>query len=290
MPSMSPQSLRSALIRSWLAVVALLLVASFPYGVRAQVPPPDPGAVRVTSSLRPEIRLDAGRSDAYLVTVANSGPQDVDVRIAQEDFVVTESGDVRTLPVSSTATSNASWLEAASHVRVPAGGTASVPVALEVPNGASPGTYWSLLVLEPEDASGAEEVEDGGGVTTSITVKVRIGVSLITHVGEPSGGTLRFRDPALRDHGENEASLSVTIDNPDAFLAEADVWLELYDGAGAVVRRVDAEAARIYPGAALRRTFELGSLDAAGYQAVVIADAGDDRVYGVRYDLALTDD
>ncbi len=249
------------------------------------------GAVRVTSSPRPELQLESGEARTYDLTLENAGAAPVVVRVGQADFLVDETGGILYHPVASLPTSNASWIGVATEVVIPAASTIVVPVTIQVPSDVAPGTYWSLLLVQPADATRVDEGQEVDGVRTSVTVNVRFGIALITHVGGSEEPNLRFRDPDLdRDDVTRFSTVSVAIDNPGRYLAVADVWLELYDAQGNLVREVPGGSVRIYPGASLRHLFELGALEDGAYQAVVIADAGRDAVFGVRYDLDLVAD
>lgn len=282
--------MRSHIFRSsfvpLLATLLLLLIA----GAVAQAPlPPGPGDVRVTSSMRPELRLMPGEARIFQLTLENTGDAASSVRVSQLDFRLDESGDPVDQPPSSLPISNASWVQAASQVEVPAASTVTLPVTVRVPQGVAAGTYWSLLLVEPNGATTVDRGAPEQGVRTTVTVNFRFGVTVLTHVGQPQQHDLVFRDPELvEDDLPGGRSLGVTIENPAHFLASSEVWLELYDPQGNLVRRVDGGTLRIYPGAARRHTFDLGSLGEEAYQAVVIADAGGDAVFGVRYDLDLS--
>lgn len=276
-------TLRLALV-ALAALLAPMVLASVG---RAQAPLAEGfSAVRVTSSPRPELQLEPGESRTYDLTLENAGAAPVVVRVDQADFLVDETGGILYHPVASLPTSNASWIGVATQVEIAAASTIVVPVTIQVPSDVAPGTYWSLLLVQPADATRVDEGQEVDGVRTSVTVNVRFGVALITHVGGSEEPNLLFREPDLeRDDVTQFGTLSVAIDNPGRYLAVADVWLELYDAQGNLVREVQGGSVRIYPGASRRPVFELGALEDRVYQAVVIADAGREAVFGVRYDL-----
>ena len=275
--------------RDLLAYIALLVLALIG-SASAQAPlPADLSTARVTSSSRPEMRVQAGEIITHQLVLENTGPEPILVQISQADFRLDLDGSVVYEPTASLSASNASWVEVVSQVEVPAQGTRSVPVTIQVPADVEPGTYWSLIFAEPFDAMNVERQEGAGDVETTVTVSFRFGVTLITHVGQATERELLFRDPALTNDGVTGVdTISVTIDNSTRFLTPTDVWLELYDPQGNLVREVRGDTLRIYPESSRRHTFELGELDEGTYQAVIVADAGDDAVFGVRYDLDLS--
>jgi hypothetical protein len=47
------------------------------------------------------------------------------------------------------------------------------------------------------------------------------------------------------------------------------------------------ERARVYPGTSVRRAIDLTDVPAGAYKALLVADAGDESVYGATYALLL---
>lgn len=273
-------------------LIAILAAATFPAIATAQANlPQGASTVSVASELRPELNVQPGETRTHRLTLENTGSSPVLVDVTQADFRTGTNGEIAHEPADFLPFSNAGWLEVASQVEIPPLSAYSLPITVEVPTGVEPGTYWSLLFVQPADATTVEQQEGGEGVRTTVTVNFRFGVTLMTHVGEPSERQLLFRNPELTSDDVTDIdAVSVTVENPTRFLAAADVWLELYDMQGSLVREANGGTLRIYPESARRHTFELGALEDGTYQAVIVADAGDDAVFGVRYDLVLSDD
>lgn len=277
--------------RAVIALPLLLLVSLLSTSTIAQALPEDLSTVRVTSSLRPELQISPGERRTHQLTLENTGAETVLVDVTKVDFQLDESGGLAYQPMGSQPASNASWIEVASRVEVPAATNISLPVAIQAPAGVEAGTYWSMLLVQPVDATRLDEDQSEDGVRTTVTVNFRFGVTVITHVGRPAEQHLLFRDPDLvQDQESGTSTVSVAIDNPTRFLASADVWLELYDVQGNMVLEVQGGTLRIYPTTSRRHTFDLGALEDQAYQAIVIADAGREAVFGVRYDLDLSAD
>lgn len=271
--------------RSATALVMTLTLLAIGAGW-SQDAPLDGIELRVSSPLRAVLTLAPGASGTYQLVVENDGVSTAVVDIEPADFELDDSGDVRQMPPRTHAASNAAWVDVASQVEVPAGASRTVPVGVRVPTDAAAGSYWSLLNVKPHRGTTFEEEANEGAVRTAVTIEFRYAVTVLTHVGEPSEQQLRFRDPQLTE-GEHPATaaLAVTVENAGRFVAAAEVWLELYDDQGGLVDRLEEERARIYPGGGLRHTFQLGQIGDAPHQAVIIADAGGEDVFGVRYDL-----
>lgn len=270
--------------RFWLTAVLLLVAAGLP--AHTQPLPSAMGDITVTSSLRSEFRAAPGETLTGSLTVRNDGQQAAVVNIKQEDFLLDLVGQVQYQPQGSSPRSNRTWLTVPSQAQVPAGSSVTVPFTVRVPDDPElKGSYWSMIVVEPQEATTFQDDERGeDNVATAVTVSFRYGIAVLVHVGQPDEQVILFADPQFSGE-EGNFRLGLTLQNPGEFLLSARTWLELYDQRGALVRRVEGGEARLYPEASLLQHFELGALEPQRYQAVVIADAGGEQVYGVRYTL-----
>lgn len=246
--------------------------------------------VVVTSALRPSFQLSGGEIRTGAISIRNDAAGDALVEIRQVDFVLDPAGEVVYASEASWGRSNLSWVEVGSQARIPAGGSVEVPYTVRVPEGVGDGTYWSMILVEPADATTfSDEAEGDADVRTNVSVTFRYAIAVLVDVGRPVDRQLAFMDPVFGGEG-GRYGLSVNVHNQGDYLTEADIWLELYDDQGVLVTRVERSEARIYPGATVALSFALGALDPRRYQAVVIADAGGEDVFGVRYTLAVSAD
>ena len=270
------------------ALLTLLSLLALHAAFAQSALPPGAAHVKVTSALRSEFTASAGEVLAGWIAIENTGTAPAAVEVSQADFRLDEDGALAYEDAGSLPASNAPWIEVASRVDVPAGGSVDVPFTLRVPNDPDlHGTFWSLVQVEPVNPEViTREATEEAQVRTSIEVSFQYGVTVLTHIGEPAERKVLFEDPSFvmaDDDGGDR--LALTLHNPGTHLLAADLWLELYDDQGTLIARLEGGEKRLYPDAALRHEFDLGTLDERQYQAVVVADAGGDDVFGVRYTL-----
>ncbi|MDD3749722.1 MAG: hypothetical protein PHS43_04400, partial [Firmicutes bacterium] len=155
------------------------------------------------------------------------------------------------------------------------------------------GTYWSALMIEPQPAEQEVNVEDSESdksFTVMIQHVIRQEVMLVTNIGSSGSRQVNFLEPQLRTSDDGTLIFEVLVENKGERLLNPNIWLELYDESGRVVGRFQNDQPRIYPGAALRQSFGLGSLKVGTYLALVIVDEGGEDVFGARYTLQVTND
>ena len=191
--------------------------------------------------------------------------------------------------------SNAPWIDLGQReVTIAPGQQFNLIYRIQVPDDESlSGTYWSALMIEPQPAEQEVNVEDSESdksFTVMIQHVIRQEVMLVTNIGSSGSRQVNFLEPQLRTSDDGTLIFEVLVENKGERLLNPNIWLELYDESGRVVGRFQNDQPRIYPGAALRQSFGLGSLKVGTYLALVIVDEGGEDVFGARYTLQVTND
>ena len=191
--------------------------------------------------------------------------------------------------------SNAPWIDLGqSEVTIAPGQQFNLVYRIHVPADESlRGTYWSALMIEPQPTEQDVKVEgpeSDDSFAVTIRQIIRQEVMLVTNIGTSCARQVSFLEPQLRTSDDGTLIFEVLVENTGECLLNPNVWLELYDESGRVVGRFQNDQPRIYPGAALRQSFDLGSLEAGTYLALVIVDEGGEDVFGARYTLQVTND
>jgi len=278
------------LLRAPAIFLTTLLLVAAGFSAAQATPPAGAGSVQLASPLREVLSVAPGGSYEGEIVLVNGSGQATTVLVSQVDFLPTEEG-VSYLEPGSLPRSNARWFEVSlGDVQIPAGQQVVVPYSIKVPNDPSlAGSYWSMILLTPSDATGVQETQEGE-VQTTVRTQFRYGVSVVTNLGDSGESRLSFENPQfVRPEDGAAAHLQVSLQNTGERLLEPEVQLELFDAGGTQVDRFEAQAERIFPSTSVRQSFDLGTLAPGEYTAVVIADAGGEDVFGTRYTLNVGD-
>ena len=116
---------------------------------------------------------------------------------------------------------------------------------------------------------------------------MRYGVQIITEIGDTGTTSLKFLDKKLVINDVGNKSFQIDIENNGEKWYMPDLWIELYDSNGNNVGRIEAPQRRIFPGCSVRHLMDISSLKAGKYKMIVIADTGNENVFGAEYDLEL---
>ena len=224
------------------------------------------------------------------IVVMNTSDAPREVRLYQTDYLYYADGRVLFNEPGTDPRSNARWITVSSSlVTVPAHSEVTVPYTVRVPADSSlslVGSYWSVIMVEPVPPPGAADGAGRGSAPgLALTVEVRYGVQVVTHIAGTGAVRVDFEDARVVD-GPDGRTLEVDIRNTGDRSAPVAVRVELFGATGERVATHEATVRILHPGTSVRRRFALGRLAGAVYEAMVTADTGED-VFGAQYTLRL---
>lgn len=268
-------------MRALTTSIAIALLAFAPTA-RAQV-------VVVGNTVQ-EHAAHAGETYTGTLRLRNQGAQPGEARLYLRDYTFAAGGVTRYAAPGTLPRSSARWITfTPAQVRIEPGAEAVVGYTVTVPaDAALTGTFWSMLMVEGI-APGSPESAGGGGparVRMGIQPSIRYGVQIATTVGSGASQQLAFTS-ARAYAGPRGKMLELDVGNTGETAYRPDIRVELFRADGEKAGTFTSRRGLLYPGTSLRQTFELGSLPAGEYQALVVADTGGDQVYGAQYKLKL---
>jgi len=241
--------------------------------------------VSVLSDLTQSMTLGPGGTVEGRILLQNRSPKASEVRVYQTDYLFRASGDTSYGDPGTVQRSNAAWLTLTPRqLTVPAGETALIYYTVTVPQDqALSGTYWSMVMVEPV-APALLPDPDKTKPQVALRTILRYGIQMVTNIQDTGARELRFADKRLVVE-EAARFLQIDVENTGQCWLSPLLWAELYDKAGASVGRFEARRQRLYPGCSGRFRIDLSRVPAGTYSAVVVADNGDEYVFGARYAL-----
>lgn len=245
--------------------------------------------VVVLGSTVQEHAAHAGETYSGTLRLRNQGAGAGEARLYLRDYTFAAGGVTRYAAPGTLPRSSARWIKfSPAQVRIAPGGEAVVGYTVTVPpDAALAGTFWSMLMVEGI-APGSPESAGAGGparVRMGIQPTIRYGVQIATTVG---GGTSRLAFTSARAYaGPRGKMLELDVANIGDVAGRPEIRVELFRADGEKAGTFSSRRGLLYPGTSLRQAFELGSLPAGEYQALVVGDTGGDQVYGAQYKLRL---
>ena len=221
------------------------------------------------------------------ITVLNRGDQAAEVRVYQTDYQFSANGESQFGSAGSLPRSNASWLKLdTTQAAIPPGGTAEINYQGRVPTEASlRGTFWSLIMVEQTEQVAAPP--QGGNARerkAAIQTVVRHAIQVVVDLGNPEPAQLKVLAKLLENDSQSK-TFSVDVANQGPWMVRPEVSMELFDAQGAPAGEIEGARVRLYPTCSFRYRFDLKSVPAGRYTALVVFDTGDENVSGVQYAL-----
>jgi hypothetical protein len=260
--------------------------------------------VVVVGELTQDKSLLPGEKIEGSIQLENDGTTPCQVRVYQTDYWFSADGSNLYGQPGSTTRSNAGWFSVSPNRltipphqrawvyysgRVPPGTEwASIQSDLQgTESGSLSGTYWSMVMIEPLSEALTQTAKDQSGkLKMGIETKVRYGIQIVTNIGESGAPRIKFLDKKLFTSA-GRTVLQMDIENTGERWLSPTVWVELYDHQGMLAGRFQGDKKRIYPGCSVRHRVDLTGAAPGKYKALVVADNGDQYVFGARYDLGI---
>lgn len=245
--------------------------------------------VTVVGGLTREVTLNPHRQMEGRLILRNTGNQPREVRVYQTDYLFWADGRNQYGEAGSTPRSNAPWIvHTPVQVTVPPRATESVLYTVQAPPDEDlRGTYWSMMMVEPIAPETLEPPKpEEGQVVIGIRSVMRYGIQMVTHIGDTGRRELRFVERELVVE-EDKRVLRLDVENTGERWLRPLLWVELYDEQGVSLGRFEGGRLRIYPDCSVRYRVDLTGVPAGKYTALVVADNGDEHVFGARYVLEM---
>jgi hypothetical protein len=245
--------------------------------------------IAVNGSLGRQYDVAPGKSYEGTIEVGNPDEQPQEIRIYQTDYSFFADGTVLYGQPGRLPRSNARWITISpQRVTIPAKQSITVRYTIQVPlDETLRGTYWSVVMVEPVAPGSPESGSyDPAEVTVGIHEVLRYGMQIVTTVGSTGARALQFSQVRLQAE-KGRRLLTIDIQNTGERWLQPDLRVDIYDAQGGYVGEFDGGAHGLYPGTAARFTVPLLGLSGSTYKAVIVADSGDDDVFGANVSLVL---
>lgn len=262
---------------------SLLAAAALIAGASALVPAAHAQIAVMSGTVEEHVASPGSRYTGTIVVSNPTGAPQA-VRIYQTDYRFLANGtsnfdDPGTLPRS-----NASWVTPqATRITIPPSGEVTIPYSVTVPAIDSlRGTYWSTVMVEgAESAPAADSTRK-----LSLGSVMRYAIQVATHIDATGDRNVRFDAPSAGLTPSGAAMLDLDVMNTGERAVRPLLSVEIYDNQGQLRARAKQQRGLLYPATSLHQRFELGSLPAGSYKAIVYADTGVEPVLATQYTIS----
>lgn len=229
-----------------------------------------------------------GGSYTGTILIRNTSSEPQAARIYQTDYQFKADGSSAFDAPGSRPRSNAQWVATSgSQVTVPPGATVPVQYTVTVPADASlSGTYWSVIMVEGIQA-GVLPTVPAARRTLGLVPVIRYAVQVVSHIEQSGQRQIQFVNTRVVADADGRRTLEFEIHNTGERAYRLDVKAELFDTSGALVGTLQQTRGLIFPGSSVLQRFDISSFPPQDYQALILADTGEEDVFGAQYTLRM---
>jgi hypothetical protein len=245
--------------------------------------------VSVTSGLTYEKETQPGEKYKGAIQLRNNGDVPQEVKIYQTDYLFYADGSNIYGEPGKAPRSNADWITfSPRRLTIPPKGTSKIDYTVQAPDDKPlVGTYWSMLMVEGISSSSPEASgRKKDKATIGISQVIRYGVQMRTQIGDTGTRKLKFLKTRILKE-DKERILQLDIENIGERLLRPVLWVELYDEKGQSVGKLEGGKLGVYPATSVRFRIDLSQVPKGTYKAMVVADCGDDNLFGATYTFKL---
>ena len=244
-------------------------------------------AINVGSGLCQEKTGDIGRNYTDVIKIINKEDKSVEVKLYQTDFLFFSDGTNQFGEPGKISRSNANWIaQLPQRITIPPEQTIDVQYSVNVPMDQNlQGSYWSMIMVEEVNQADMESISAGKN-QTGIRQMVRYGVQVLTHIGSSGTRQLDFKGLKIVK-AKNGRLLQVNMENSGTRALRPHLWIDFYADNGSYSKKVNGNLRRIYPECSISESLDLSEIPPGSYKAVVVADAGEETVFGTSFSLKL---
>jgi hypothetical protein len=232
-----------------------------------------------------EMKASPGQTYDGSIVLKNTGDEIVEAKLYQTDYQFFCDGNNTYGEPGSMVRSNADWI-----VFEPKRLTLSpleevaIQYTVYVPKEDTLcGSFWCMIMVEEVPMISPELLEEE---SVGISTVMRYGIQMITHIDDTGMRQLKFLAADLMMI-EGARVLQIDIENTGERWLRPFVWVEVYDTEGKFINKFEGKKLRTFPGTSIRQRIDVSELPGGSFRALVVADCGDDDMFGIQYTLKI---
>jgi len=251
------------------------------------------GRISVIGGLTQNIQMNDGETKSGTITIRNDGVNLEEIKVYLTDYSFSHDGTSEYSEVGTNTRSIAEYITFNPHkATIPPNSSINVNYTIVVPKNTADmqftGSLWSVFMVEsiPENSPESETFEPDTDYKMSIGINLRFAVQIIVNFGETGERKLEFLNAKIQKL-EDKRILAVDVKNSGERHFRPNLIVELYDEVGIFIDKFTADKKHIYPNTSVRYLVDLTYVKSGKYKALVIADGGNENLFGINYNIEL---
>ena len=220
------------------------------------------------------------------IEIKNTADEEKRARIYKADLIHECDGQTQFLDNDKRDKCNSKWTELSDN-EIVLGPKQTYTLTYQLAPGADVqgvGSYWGVIMVE--EIKNLDTITPQRGVT--VTSLIRYAIQIISNFEGEYTKDLGL-DNVTVDTTREETFVTVNVQNLGNVMLKPIMILEVYNDMGEQVFRNELNYQKVYPGYCKLFEIPLEGMPAGEYDAVLVADCGDDNLYGLEMRLSMPD-
>ncbi|MGE8514079.1 MAG: WxL protein host-binding domain-containing protein [Chryseobacterium culicis] len=266
------------MIKRILLLITLILQFSFLHA-----------GIVILNGLTHSYKIENGKIYKGKVAIENTGSTPQSVKIFLQDYTYHADGTTNYTALHTNTRSNGEWLKLNTNL-VTLKGKEKTEIFYEitVPNQAmDPGSYWSVIIIEPVEEIKPSDSKPGVSITSIIRYAIQVITDFETEKAKPD---LKFESVKV-EKMEGKQTAKVAIANNGNLYCKPTATIEVYNHkTGEKVGTYSSLTMGLLPGTSKTFYIDISKLPPAQYKAAIIATDEEENAFALNVELEVKND
>jgi len=247
------------------------------------------GSIVVLNGLTHTHQVEHGKVYKGKIEIQNAGNHPQSVKIFLQDYSYQSNGVVEYNAPNTNHKTNSNWLKLNTNlVTLGVKEKAEIHYELTIPEWlAEPGSYWSVIMVEPVDDINPIKEESGINIRSIVRYAIQIITDYESDQGKPE---LKFNSVNL-EQKDSKKTLKVAVSNAGNLYCKTMASIEIYDRTnGEKVGIYRSDLISLLPNTSKTINIDLSQVPPNKYNAVLIAVDEEENAFALNVELEIKDE
>jgi uncharacterized protein (DUF2147 family) len=243
----------------------------------------------IINGLSHSYKIENGKVYKGKIEIENTGNQSQSVKLFLQDYSYRSDGTINYSAPKTNSRTNADWIKMNTDlVILKAKEKTEVYYEITVPNNVSePGTYWSVIMVEPVEEIKPNDKKEGINITSIIRYAIQVITDLDSEKAKPD---LKFEGVKIEKE-EGKQILKVAIANKGDLYCKPTVDVEVYNKrTGEKIGNFSSKASGLLPKTSKYYHIDISKISPDKYNAVLIATDEEENAFALNVELEIKND
>lgn len=238
----------------------------------------------VLNGLTHSYSVEHGSIHSGQITIQNTSKEIRNIKVYINDYAYNANGEIFYGELGTSDRSNGSWIDLkANMISLKPNEKYELFYEILVPESTVfDGSYWSVIMIEPADD--VEPNNDKSGI--NVQTVIRYAIQIVTTVQNlDSKSAITFANPEIQMNNGKRYLVCDIINDGDLF-HKVSSSIDLFNAeSGEEIGKINGNTVSLLPGLSKKISIDLTTLKKGSYQVVLLADCGEDNLYGLNIEL-----